>query len=162
MSPAFALRGSATIWGSCSEAERIPYALQIGWLCGQALVSAACPNEAPCRRHLAEAKPAKRIHYEMAARAYEFLVEVYFFQGKEMAAAHAAVGMLNASEVAGDPAGMALGYANFAGMASVVPLHAVAKRYRQRALGSLEFVEQFHANIWGKIVTAGSMLSVGA
>lgn len=96
-----------------------------------------------------------------ATKALERLVEVYFFEGNELAAAHAAVRMLNFAERTQEPAALALGYANFAGMASVIPAHGMARRYRERALKSLAAVEDVHANTWGRVVIAGSMLSVG-
>jgi len=68
-----------------------------------------------------------------ASRAYERLVEMYFFAGDTLPTLYAAIRALNVAEVAGPSPELARGYATIGALLGFVPLHAAAYSYLERA-----------------------------
>ena len=75
-----------------------------------------------------------------AARAYERLVEIYYFSQERPLLLNAAFHALNLSESAGPSPELARAYANMCVAAGLVPLHGLAQTYAQQALDVAERV----------------------
>ncbi|MGH2592281.1 MAG: AAA family ATPase [Anaerolineae bacterium] len=77
-----------------------------------------------------------------AVRAYERLIEIYYFSQERPLLLNAAFHALNLSESAGPSPELARAYANTCVVAGLVPLRGLAHAYAQQALATAEHINQ--------------------
>lgn len=96
-----------------------------------------------------------------ASRACERLVEVYFFMNEIALSLYASFRTLNIAEEAGISPELARGYATVGALIGFIPLHRLARSYLQRALDTIEGLDDLNARIWILTVVAFYYNGVG-
>lgn len=96
-----------------------------------------------------------------AARAYEALLEVYYFANEMTSTLYAAFRALNLAEAAGLSPELARGYTSVGAIIGFVPLHGVANVYCRHALDIARKLDDMPAQIWVSLGTGIYYAGVG-
>ncbi|MBI3797077.1 MAG: tetratricopeptide repeat protein, partial [Deltaproteobacteria bacterium] len=82
-----------------------------------------------------------------ACRAYERLIEVYYFGGEMPLSMYSAVSLLNLAEAAGALPGIAVGNSLLGAIFGFIPLRSIAEAYLHRALESVQKFDDIEARL---------------
>jgi len=95
------------------------------------------------------------------ARAYDRLVEVYYFANDTLLSLYAAFRCLNVAEEAGPSPELARAYAPMGVIMGLIPLHRFAEAYCRRALDMAWETNNFSARTWVALATGSYYAGVG-
>jgi tetratricopeptide (TPR) repeat protein len=87
----------------------------------------------------------ERVSFLEGARAYQRLMETYWFVNETLPLIHAGIRALNLAERAGPSPELARAYAVMSISAGSIPQHSLAEMYRRRALQTAQRVNQLQA-----------------
>ncbi|GIW70500.1 MAG: adenylate/guanylate cyclase domain-containing protein [Planctomycetota bacterium] len=108
------------------------------------------------------AAPAARTERLEGARAYQRLVETFWFTNEPLRLVHAGLRALNLAERAGPSPELARAYATMAIAAGSVPLHRVAEYYGRRAVEVAERTARPGALAYALFIASVYRIGVGA
>ncbi len=106
-------------------------------------------------------KAADRDNLLASSRASERLVEVYFTTNEVLLSLFTAFRSLNLAEDAGVSPELARGYATVGALVGFIPLHGTATSYLERALETIETLDDINAQIWIHIVAGFYYIGAG-